>query len=202
MLPVSGRLYQLARDIKEKMDLDVRTLNAPTCAPFVVLAFEKRLKHLIHDFHRAARVVNPEYTDTGTTRDSALMPVFLRIVKAMLHDDPGKESKMSRIVRVEFPLFSARAGELHSDSDIRDAAKTMEPYKWWKDYGGDYPTLQSLAVRLLAQVCGAGDSERNWRDWDAVKADALVPLRRTSWSKFIAQKGSRIKITIVRTRHR
>ena len=131
--------------------------------------------------------MNPEYTDTGTTRDSAFdASIFLRIlVKAMLHDDPCKESKMSRIVRVEFPLFSARADELHSDSDIRDAAKTMEPYKWWKDYGRDYPTLKPLAVRLLAQVCGAGDSERKWRDWDAVKTRQRGRLSSTTANKLV-----------------
>ena len=41
------------------------------------------------------------------------------------------------------------------DKDISDATKTMLPYKWWDNYGADYPTLKPLAVRLLSQVLGA-----------------------------------------------
>ncbi len=71
-LPASGRLYQLARDVLERMEMAFRTGSAPLCAPDIIDAFKRRMKDLVHDFHRAARVVNPEYKETGVTRDSTL----------------------------------------------------------------------------------------------------------------------------------
>ena len=59
------------------------------------------MKDLVHDFHRAARVVNPEYKDTGVTADSTLTGAFIRVIKNMLHDDPKKEMRKSKGLSLE-----------------------------------------------------------------------------------------------------
>ena len=143
------------------------------------------MKDLVQDFHRAARVMNPEYKDTGVLRDNTLTGAFLRVIKSMLHDDPKKNEKVQKIIAQELPIFTDRRGELHMDDAIVEAAGTMLPHEWWTNYGTDYPTLQPLAIRLLSQPLGSGDSERNWRDWDLVKTQQRCSLASVKADKLV-----------------
>ena len=68
---------------------------------------------------------------------------------------------------------------------IMEASKTMLPHEWWMNYGSDYPTMQPCAIRLCSQVLGSGDSERNWRDWDAVKTRQRCSLGADKANKLV-----------------
>lgn len=157
----------MVRATMDKMEMAIKLQEAPSCAPAILAAFKKRLPSMLDDFFLAARVVNPEYDTTGTEQDPSLMPAFIKVIRRMLHEDEDAAKKVNKILSDELPAFDERVGVLISDPDVQRCMKTMMPHMWWKKFGrSDFPNLQPLAVRLLAQVVGEGDAERNWRDWD------------------------------------
>ena len=49
-----------------------------------------------------------------------------------------------------------------------DIALDEPAYAWWLSYGASTPTLQELAIKVLAQVSSACACERNWSDYDFI----------------------------------
>lgn len=45
---------------------------------------------------------------------------------------------------------------------VMSVAQEMHAYQWWAEHGGDWLDLQTVPVKVLAMVSGAGACERNW----------------------------------------
>ena len=44
----------------------------------------------------------------------------------------------------------------------------VKPLFWWETYGYALPTLQKMALRILAQDCSSGACERNWSAYSLI----------------------------------
>ncbi|WVZ92462.1 hypothetical protein U9M48_038525 [Paspalum notatum var. saurae] len=63
----------------------------------------------------------------------------------------------------EFETFRRKLGEFSTDIARRMAIdRNTPPAAWWATFGGDTPTLQRVARRLLSQCASSSGCERNW----------------------------------------
>jgi hypothetical protein len=184
--PVSGRLYQLCKDVHEGMAYRIRIQEAPSYGDQILAAFKKRSQDLVKDFHKAARVLNPEYDTDGRESDNSLLPALLSVLRRMMNDeDPEVVDDRIATILTELRTFGQRGG-LFSDAAIRKAAQKLKPHEWWQEYGGvECPTLQPFAIRLLAQVVGSGDAERNWKTWNFIKSNKQTRLGSGKGDKLV-----------------
>lgn len=56
----------------------------------------------------------------------------------------------------------------------------MEPKVWWLAHGARAPTLQKVALKLLAQPCSSSFCERNWSTYSfihSLKRNKMAPHR-------------------------
>ena len=184
--PVSGRLYQMSKDVLDGMAWKIKIREAPSYADKIVAAFKKRSAQMVTDFHKAARVLNPEYKDDGCDSDPSLFEALLGVLRRMMHEeDAGKvEEKMNAILD-ELRIFSERQG-LFKDPAIIKAGQKCRPHEWWQHYGAyNCPTLRPLAIRILAQVVGSGDAERNWKTWNFIKDNKRTRLSSERGDKLV-----------------
>ncbi|XP_030933900.1 uncharacterized protein LOC115959595 [Quercus lobata] len=63
------------------------------------------------------------------------------------------------VVKYEFAKFSG--GRFPSPSALTDRW-TLLPLVWWQYHGSAFPTIQTLALKLLGQPCSSSCAERNW----------------------------------------
>ncbi|XP_023929253.2 uncharacterized protein LOC112040599 [Quercus suber] len=69
------------------------------------------------------------------------------------------ESELKPVVKSEFATFSR--GRFPSPKALTDRW-TLQPLIWWQYHGSTFPTLQTLALKLLGQPCSSSCVERNW----------------------------------------
>ena len=79
----------------------------------------------------------------------------------------------------EYALFSMRTGHFE-DLTCISMMFTMEPKKWWANFGAQTPFLQTLAFRLLGQPSSSSCYERNWSTYSfihSLRRNKLNPSR-------------------------
>ena len=64
-----------------------------------------------------------------------------------------------KVVKFEFAAFSG--GRFPSPDALTDRW-ALQPLVWWQYHGSAFPTLQTLALKLLGQPCSSSCTERNW----------------------------------------
>ena len=81
------------------------------------------------------------------------------------------------VVKYEFTKFSG--GRFLSPSALTDRW-TLLPLVWWQYHGFAFPTLQTLALKLLGQPCSSSCAERNWSTYKfihSLKRNKMAPAR-------------------------
>ncbi|XP_050253523.1 uncharacterized protein LOC126713353 [Quercus robur] len=81
------------------------------------------------------------------------------------------------VVKYEFAKFSG--GRFPSPSALTDRW-TLLPLVWWQYHGSAFPTLQTLALKLLGQPCSSSCAERNWSTYKfihSLKRNKMAPAR-------------------------
>lgn len=82
-------------------------------------------------------------------------------------------------MNTEFGNFAdGRAG--FDNHDVMVDRGIMEPKVWWLAHGARAPTLQKVAVKLLAQPCSSSFCERNWSTYSfihSLKRNKMAPHR-------------------------
>ena len=63
------------------------------------------------------------------------------------------------MVKVEFAAFSGGRFPLPEALTNRWA---LQPLVYWQYHGSSFPTLQTLALKLLGQLCSSLCAKRNW----------------------------------------
>ena len=79
------------------------------------------------------------------------------------------------MVKYEFAKFSG--GRFPSPSALTDRW-TLLPLVWWQYHGFAFPTLQTLALKLLGQPCSSSCAERNWSTYKfihSLKRNKMAP---------------------------
>ncbi|XP_050261226.1 uncharacterized protein LOC126703578 [Quercus robur] len=81
------------------------------------------------------------------------------------------------VVKYEFAKFSG--GRFPSPSALTNRW-TLLPLVWWQYHGSAFPTLQTLALKLLGQPCSSSCAERNWSTYKfihSLKRNKMAPAR-------------------------
>uniref|UniRef100_A0A7N2KWX4 DUF659 domain-containing protein n=1 Tax=Quercus lobata TaxID=97700 RepID=A0A7N2KWX4_QUELO len=82
-----------------------------------------------------------------------------------------------KAVKCEFASFSG--GRFPSPDALTDRWDLL-PLVWWQYHGSAFPTLQSLAFKLLGQPCSSSCAERNWSTYKfihSLKRNKMAPAR-------------------------
>ena len=82
-----------------------------------------------------------------------------------------------KVVKFEFAAFSG--GRFPSPDALIDRWDLLL-LVWWQYHGSTFPTLQSLALKLLGQPCSSSCVERNWSTYKFVhflKRNKMGPAR-------------------------
>ncbi|XP_030963925.1 uncharacterized protein LOC115985096 [Quercus lobata] len=83
----------------------------------------------------------------------------------------------STVVKFEFAKFSG--GRFPSPGALTDRW-ALQPLVWWQYHGSAFPTLQTLALKLLGQPCSSSCAERNWSTYKfihSLKRNKMAPAR-------------------------
>ncbi|KAL4626464.1 hypothetical protein ACB092_05G098100 [Castanea dentata] len=81
------------------------------------------------------------------------------------------------VVKSEFAAFSG--GRFPSPAVLTDRW-VFQPLVWWQYHGSAFPTLQTLALKLLGQPCSSSCAERNWSIYKfihSLKRNKMAPAR-------------------------
>lgn len=62
----------------------------------------------------------------------------------------------------------------------------MAPHQWWSAYGSVYPTLQPIAVKILAKQPSASPCERNWSDLEITVGKRRCSFKSTTLGKVLS----------------
>ena len=115
------------------------------------------------DLHSAGFVLDPDYRLFLQHENEEVMSGFHAVVERTFPDD------MQAQVKAIEQHSTYRAGHgLFSRPVASASAKKMPPFRWWLSFGAHVPELQKVAVRVLAQISSASDSERNWSTFDFI----------------------------------
>ncbi|XP_018509953.2 uncharacterized protein LOC108869695 [Brassica rapa] len=134
--------------------------------------------------HCLAHSLNPRfYSDEWLSEDSTRLGP---------HRDPDVSNERMKCFRRLFPsiddhlkvmdeyaLFSMRTGPFE-DLTCISVMFTMEPKKWWANFGAQTPFLQTLAFKLLGQPSSSSCAERNWSTYSfihSLRRNKLNPSR-------------------------
>ena len=82
-----------------------------------------------------------------------------------------------KVVKFEFAAFSG--GRFPSPNALTDRWDLL-PLVWWQYDNSAFPTLQSLALKLLGQPCSSSCAERNWSTYKfihSLKTNKMAPAR-------------------------
>ena len=83
-----------------------------------------------------------------------------------------------KVVKFEFAAFSG--GRFPSPNALIDRWDLLLPLVWWQYHDSAFPTLQSLALKLLGQPCSSSCAERNWSTYKfirSLKRNKMAPAR-------------------------
>ena len=87
------------------------------------------------------------------------------------------ESELKLVVKSEFAKFSG--GRFPSPDALTDRW-ALKPLAWWQYHGSAFPTLQTLALKLLGQPCSSSCAERNWSTYKFIHSltrNKMTPAR-------------------------
>eukprot|EP01061_Rhynchopus_euleeides_P005794 TRINITY_DN14954_c0_g1_i1.p2 TRINITY_DN14954_c0_g1~~TRINITY_DN14954_c0_g1_i1.p2 ORF type:complete len:271 (-),score=64.43 TRINITY_DN14954_c0_g1_i1:297-1109(-) len=119
----------------------------------VLQQVEARYKYHIADAHLAAYALHPIHR-AEASEDSAVMQALPRVCEKILGDDDD-----AQLEAMEEHLDFVDA---NMEGKSQQALSKWAGYKWWTQYGHQWPTLRRVAVRLLAQTASASICERAW----------------------------------------
>ncbi|KAK9064821.1 hypothetical protein SSX86_016203 [Deinandra increscens subsp. villosa] len=117
----------------------------------------------IASIHRAAYWLNPafQYDPNSFCKDA-------NVVRGVL-DMAEKNFSGIDVLDITKALGKFRDAHDHFGRPSAVASRNAtQPAEWWRLFGGEYPMLQTLAVRLLSQTASSSGCERNWSVFERI----------------------------------
>ena len=188
--PSSGKIYEMVQAVKQDLYRANKLHTAPFYIQDIMFLFEERAKDMLSDFVLAARVVNPEYGNTGTEGEGggALMSAFLRVAEKLLWNHEDSEGMLDRIMD-QLTQYKLKQGPLWANEVVKRQRTRQLPHVWWEMFGGDCPELQEIAIKLLSQVVSSSSAERNWWDHKHTKDELSARISHDTLEKLCYVKA-------------
>ncbi|CAN6541945.1 unnamed protein product [Malus baccata var. baccata] len=85
----------------------------------------------------------------------------------------------SNNINVEYASFSMCLNDFGAIDSMNDRLH-LEPVMWWIVHGASTPSLQSIALKLLGQLCSSSCCERNWSTYSfihSLRRNKITPQR-------------------------
>jgi hypothetical protein len=138
--------------------------------------WRERWDYLHSPIHGAGFCLDPEFHSMtlGAAEGRETLADLDTMVKRLLPDPEQRILAMR-----QYASFQAGEGSFGLES-AAEQAKQLPGHQWWEVYGKGTPELQSVAVKVLAQVSSACGCERNWSTYDFIhsrKRNRLAPGR-------------------------
>lgn len=123
--------------------------------------------------HALSYALNPKYYDEAylakfqgkrkaPNKDNEVANGF-RTVISKICSDPMELAELKN----QFTSFITGSGAFGNVNALSDRG-SMAPLQWWGYYGAETPELQTLASRVLSQVCSSSVAERNWSTYEFI----------------------------------
>jgi len=158
------------------MDERIARLSSPCFTPEIKAEvrdlFRKRWDEFSSPLHCAAYALDPEF------QDSTFNPEVMRGLRTVCLQILGN-TNAAKAALLGHAAYIAHEGDF-GDPMVLEMKEDLASYQWWQQAGGEFPELQSVAIRVLSMVSSAGSSERVWSTYDFVhskKRNRLDPDR-------------------------
>jgi Protein of unknown function (DUF 659)/hAT family C-terminal dimerisation region len=131
--------------------------------------FRTRWDQLHSRLHAAAYILDPEYKFEPWIDNYEIMDGFEKCVIALFSED------------VHDLCINEIIGWKNWKNERKlKKAEGMPTHLWWQVWGGEFPTLRKVAMKVLAQVSSASACERNWSNFAFIHSKSrnrLLPER-------------------------
>lgn len=126
-----------------------------------------RWNKLHHPLHAAGFLTDPEFQNQpGLLEDEEIADGWKKVLDKWCKT-PAEKHLVS-VQLAEFRNKEQRFAVCPQNDAMYAGVHSTPAWLWWLTYGSAAPELQSIAIRVLAQVASTGASERNWSDWDYI----------------------------------
>jgi len=135
--------------------------------------------------HAAAYCLDPEFR-AHAKKLSEDVEVLQGLYETLRRLSPDEEA--AQRARQQWSDYQLGTGRFaRSNTEMWNAARTMQPHVWWYEYCNGAPELRAIAMRVLSMPLSAGSIERAWSSFDFIhnrkrnrltvaRADALVSI--------------------------
>ena len=142
--------------------------------------FDARWKYGHSPLHSAAYLVDPEFMDHKQWKDPGIMQDFVTVVakigvlkevreraergelqlnRGAVYPTVADVAGWEKEVMKEHSLYRSRQGIFARESAAQ-SAKELAPHQWWAQYGSTAPSMQEVAMKVLAHPPSATSVER------------------------------------------
>ncbi|CAN6680004.1 unnamed protein product [Malus baccata var. baccata] len=86
---------------------------------------------------------------------------------------------LRRLEEISYASFSMCLNDFGAIDSMNDRLH-LEPVMWWIVHGASTPSLQSIALKLLGQLCSSSCCERNWSTYSfihSLRRNKITPQR-------------------------
>ena len=150
-----------------KTELEACTAITPERRDDLKLAMEVRWTWMKRPIHGFAALLHPAYKTPSLFTDNEILDArTLYMSKAVpldLHDQILED-----IIRYNDCRGGGGRSIAFTSPSCWKRESLVKPLFWWETFGYAIPTLQKVALRVLAQDCSSGACERNWSSYSLI----------------------------------
>ena len=156
---------------------------------------KKRMSFMYGDAHGIAYVLDPRYLGMDMTPEQRMD------VEEIIYNHPTighSTAALQEALFVEYTDFRIAALEMRrSDSLVYRmlSSKKISVLKFWMSRGDTWPTLQSLARRVLSLVASSAASERNFSTFGSIHTRQRNCLSEAAVEKLVYIKTNNLQFT-------
>lgn len=129
----------------------------------ILLAIDTRWSWMKRPIHGFAALLHPAYNAPNIFTNSKILDartLFMgEVVPLELHD---------KLLEDTIKYSDRRGGAAFASPSCWKRESLLKPLFWWETYGYALPTLQKMALRIVAQDCSSGACERNWSSYSLI----------------------------------
>ena len=134
-------------------------------------------------FHSVGFMCDPEFA--RVEKPDHVNVEFLEVAERLLRSASDSLGLKVSNLDIEMETFQSESGFFSKRDIVWKQAPSIPGHVWWKLYGSSCPTLQWLAMRILAQPTSAAAAKSAWSEFDFVFNRRRTRLDKERASKLV-----------------